>query len=105
VVNTVPFAPGLVGVKISATASSSATKLNPATGTASGCPQLRIYNAGSVIVYVECGDSSVVAVKDTSLAIPPGAQVTITCNRRQYLGVITDSSTASVYVTPGYGGV
>jgi len=104
-VNSIPFAPGLVGVKISATSTSSATKLNPATGTASGCPQLRIYNSGLVIVYVECGDSTVVAVKDTSLAIPAGVQTTITCGRRQYLGVITDSSTASVYVTPGTGGI
>lgn len=103
--NVIAFAPGVAAgtKKLSATTSSSRTQFNPASGTSSGNQRARIYNAGPDTVFIEFGDSSVAAVVDTGVPIPPGAVEVFTVNRCQYMAGICPSSTASIYVTPGEG--
>lgn len=92
---------------IAATTSSSATAVRT---TEPKFPQnLRIFNSGSVVVYVEGGDANTVAVKPsggTLGAMPVAAGATIGIGLKAgetHIAVITDSSTATVFVTPGEG--
>lgn len=87
-------------ISISASTSNARTALGAALGTT-----LRIVNSGSVVTFVKFGDSTVTATSadlpllgNTSVvvAIPTGTT---------YVAALTASSTATVYVTPCFGGI
>lgn len=104
--NVVAFTPGAAAstVTVSATSTTSATAFNPASGSASGNSAARVYNAGPETVFIEFGDSSVVAVATTGMPVPAGAVEVFTTNRRAYIACICASGkTATVYVTRGEG--
>lgn len=102
-----PFLPLLSDTaKQTATTSSAATALTvPGEGGVAATPgarTARVYNAGLVAVFIQFGDSSVVATV-AKMPIPPGAVEVFTIAGATYFAAITASSTADVYVTPGRG--
>jgi len=98
-----PFLPDkAVTVTVSATTSSSRGAITFA-GSKATFPQARVYNAGSVAVFVEFG-SSTVAATTADMPIAPGAVEVFTLEDGDtHMAAITASSSASVYVTAGRG--
>jgi hypothetical protein len=95
------FAPlGASTVSLTATTSSSRVALSH-----SGRPyDVRLYNAGSVVVFVEFGDSTVAAATATGMPIAPGTVEAFSLPpSATHMAGITSSSTAAIYVTLGYG--
>ena len=87
-------------VTLSATTSSSITQVNPTTGAAS--PNQRIYNSGTVPVFIACGAVSVVTNPTVGMPIAPGTVEIIGCGE-QYMAGVTASGTATLYITRGAG--
>jgi hypothetical protein len=69
--------------------------------TANNSPQMRLYNAGTVAVFVACGDNTVVATAAAGVPIAPGTVEVLGC-AQPYVAAIT-TTTATLYVTPGNG--
>lgn len=90
---------GAATVPLAATATSGRVQIRAA---ATGTQNVRVYNAGTVAVFVECGTVTVVATVAASLPIAPGTVEIIGCNQT-YVAGITASGTATLYVTPGTG--
>lgn len=95
-------------IAIAGTTTSAATEVRTAEPR---FPQnLRVFNSGAVVIYIETGDSHVVAVKPVAAtnngAMPVAAGATIGIGLKTgdtHIAVLTDSSTATVFVTPGEG--
>ena len=69
--------------------------------------QVRLYNSGSVTVFVKFGGASVTAAV-TDLPIPAGTVEVLSCKgygstHITYIAGITASSTATLYITSGEG--
>jgi len=97
-----PFFPGTT-VSLAVTTSTGNVSLTGADGK--GKRQLRLYNAGSVAVFIRIGVTGVVAAV-TDMPIPPGAVEVITlrdASGQMFLAGITASSTATLYATVGEG--
>jgi hypothetical protein len=62
---------------------------------------VRVYNAGTVAVFVACGDVTAVATT-ASLPIAPGSVEVLGCPQT-YIAGITAGTAATLYVTPGDG--
>jgi len=86
-------------VTLNATGTTSRVQLQTAVP---GAPNARLYNSGSVAVFVNCGDVTVVATTATGMPVAPGSVEVIGCQNTHIAG-ITASGTATVYVTPGTG--
>lgn len=92
---------------LSATASSGNVRM--ADGLPQGTFQMRIYNAGTDLVFVRFGATSALAAATIAdHPVPSGAVEVITLNNDdrnqiQYAAAICASSTATVYFTPGHG--
>ena len=89
------FAPEGVTVSIAATVTTARAQVQ-ASGAS---PHMRVYNSGTVPVFVACGDVTILAVTTTSMPVAGGGVEVIACGQ-QYLAAVT-STTATVYVTPG----
>jgi hypothetical protein len=70
--------------------------------TSASSPNARIFNSGTVPVFVACGDVGITTAVTTGMPINGPGTVIINCPQ-QYIAAIT-STTATVYVTPGTGG-
>ena len=90
---------GAATVTLSATATSSRVQVQTGEG---GTQSVRLYNAGSVPVFVACGAVVVVATLAAGLPIAPGTVEILGCNQTHIAG-ITSTGTATLYVTPGTG--
>jgi len=90
---------GAATVTLSATGTTSRVQLQTAVP---GVPNVRLYNAGSVAVFVNCGDVTVVATTASGLPVAPGSVEILGCQNTHVAG-ITASGTATLYVTPGTG--
>ena len=90
---------GAATASLAATSTSSRVQIQTAVP---GAPNARIYNSGSVPVFVECGDITVVATVAASLPVAPGTVEVLGCQRTHVAG-ITSTGTATLYVTPGTG--
>jgi hypothetical protein len=90
---------GAATAALAATATSSRVQIQTAVG---GTQNARVYNSGTVPVFVECGAVTVVATVAASLPIAPGTVEIIGCNQTHIAG-ITSTGTATLYVTPGTG--
>lgn len=104
-----PFSPLLSDTtKLTATnVTGSAALTLPTTegGFASGAPgarHVRICNAGSVIVFIQLGDSTVAATTAKMPILPGGTEI-LTLGGATYVAAITASGSADVYFTPGMG--
>ncbi len=90
---------GAATVTLNATGTTSRVQLQTAVP---GAPNARLYNSGSVPVFVNCGDVTVVATTATGMPVAPGSVEIIGCQNTHIAG-ITASGTATVYATPGPG--
>jgi len=90
---------GAATVTLAATATTGRVQIQSAAG---GTQNVRVYNAGTVAVFINCGDVTVVATTAAGLPIAPGTVEVLGCNQTHIAG-ITASGTASLYVTPGTG--
>lgn len=90
------FTPSGASITVAATATSGRSNVNPSQGQ-----NVRVYNTGTVPVFVQCGDSGVVATVAASFPIPPTSAIVMGCGQ-PYMAVIT-TTTATVYLTPGTG--
>lgn len=84
-----------VTVNIAATATTGRVQVR----TAATSSHIRVYNSGTVPVFVACGDVAVLAVTTTSMPIGGGIAEVVGCSQ-QYMAAVT-STTATVYFTPG----
>jgi hypothetical protein len=62
---------------------------------------MRLYNSGTVAVFIVCGDATSVATA-ASLPIAPGTVEVLGC-AQQYIAGITAGTAATLYITPGDG--
>ncbi len=93
-------------VNLSVTSSSSRVQVLTATSLAdvSGSSVVRLYNAGSVVVFVAFGDSTVTATTTANMPIAPGSVEAFRVNPAQtHVAGITAAGTATLYATPGAG--
>lgn len=91
-------------ITISATGTSSSTAISASRPAVSELPgTMKIYNSGAVVVFIRQGATAPTATSaDTPIA--PGNTETIQMlGDTAFIGCITASSTATVYVTPGQG--
>lgn len=100
----VPFLPATAKTVNIAVAAASARVAIP--GLATGTSQVRVYNAGSAIAWVEFGDVTITAAVATGIPIPPGAIEVLTIPQvsgAPYVAAIAAGATGSIYFTPGMG--
>jgi hypothetical protein len=93
-----PFAAGQATVTLSATGTTSAVQIQ----TGASNPNMRVYNAGTVAVFLNCGGSAVTAAVASAMPIAPGTVEVIGCAQTHVAG-ITGGTAATVYLTPGSG--
>jgi hypothetical protein len=92
-------------VTLSAGAASSSVAL---AGPPSGSFQVRIHNAGSATAFVRFGAADIEASADADLPVPPGAVEVMTLDNPArdpitHAAAITETGSATLYVTPGRG--
>lgn len=63
---------------------------------------VRLYNAGTVAVFIACGDVTVVAATTTGTPIAPGTVEVLGCGKG-YIAGISAGTAATLYLTPGAG--
>lgn len=63
---------------------------------------IRLYNAGTVAVFVSCGDVTVVATVAAGMPIAPGSVEVLGCGKG-YIAGISAGTAATLYLTPGAG--
>lgn len=63
---------------------------------------VRLYNAGTVAVFINCGDVTVVATTAAGIPIAPGSVEVLGCGKGYIAGIVT-TGTATLYLTPGAG--
>lgn len=91
-------------VNLAVTSSTGRVQVFTTTPSIVSEPVIRLYNAGTVAVFVNFGDSSVTAALATGIPIAPGSVETFRVDSTQvYVAGITASGTATLYATPGYG--
>ena len=93
-----PFAPGGATVSLAATGTTGSVQVQSGPNNTA----VRVYNAGSVAVFLACGVSGVVATLAAGMPIAPGTVEIVGCNQT-YVAGITAGTAATVYLTPGNG--
>jgi hypothetical protein len=88
-------------VSLAVTATTGRVLVQPTTGTTT--PHLRLFNSGTAIVFIACGDVTVNATITASMPVAAGTVEIIRCQNANYLAGITSTGTATLYVTPGTG--
>jgi hypothetical protein len=78
------------------------TTANAQFQTSAANPNARIFNSGTVPVFVACGGSAIAVTVANGMPIAGPGTAIISCPQ-QYVAAIT-STTATVYITPGTGG-
>jgi hypothetical protein len=92
------FGPGGNTVTLSVTGATSRVQ----TQAGPNNPNIRIYNAGTVAVFLACGDVTVTAATTTGMPVAPGTVEVIRCGQT-YVAGISAGTAATVYLTPGSG--
>lgn len=95
-----PFKPRYQGnVTVSATGITGATALKYP-----GVTQVRVYNAGTVVIFVEFGISTIEAAVATGYALAPGAIEVLSIDATAtHIAAITAGTAATLYVHSGKG--
>jgi len=68
----------------------------------SASPAIRVYNSGTVAVFLNCGDAAVVATVAAGMPVAPGT-VEVVGSGQTYCAGISGGTAATVYLTPGAG--
>ena len=102
-----PFEPLLsntAALSVSSVTASAAITLPSEGGVAAtpGARTCRVFNATAVTVFIQFGDSTVVATT-AKMPVPTGAVEVFSIGGATYIAGITASGTGTVYATPGYG--
>lgn len=93
-------------VNLSATTSSSRVQVltNTIIQNTNGTHIIRVYNAGSVAVFIEFGNSTVTASTTADTPIAPGSVESFhVFPYETHVAAITASGSATVYFSPGEG--
>jgi hypothetical protein len=93
------FQPGGPTVSLAVTGASGRIQVQ-AAGT--GSPNIRVYNSGTVAVFLACGDVAVTAAVASAMPVAPGSVEIIHCGQT-YVAGISAGTAATVYLTPGSG--
>ena len=93
------FQPGGNTVTLAVTGTTARVQVQPA-GT--GSPNIRVYNSGTVAVFLSCGDVAVTAATATGMPVAPGSVEIVHCGQT-YVAGISAGTAATVYLTPGSG--
>jgi len=94
----VPFLPGGNTVTLSVTGTTARVQFQ----SSSASKAVRVYNSGSIPVFIACGDVASVAAVATGLPVAAGSVEVIGC-AQQYIAGISAGTAATLYVTPGDG--
>ena len=93
------FQPGGNTVTLAVTGATARVQIQAA---GAGNQNVRVYNSGTVAVFLSCGDVAVVAATATSMPIAPGTVEVIRCGQT-YVAGISAGTAATVYLTAGSG--
>lgn len=67
-------------------------------------PNVRLYNSGSVAVFIVCGDITVVATVAAGMPVAPGTVEVISCApTTTYVAGISAGTASTLYLTAGNG--
>ena len=92
------FAPGGPTVSLAVTGTTGRVQVQ----TAANSPHMRLYNSGTVAVFVTCGDVASVATTAAGMPVAPASVEVIGCIQ-QYVAGISAGTAATLYITPGDG--
>jgi hypothetical protein len=92
------FAPGGPTVSLAITGTTGRVQVQSAANS----PHMRIYNSGSVPVFVVCGDVTATATAAAGMPVAPASVEVIGCTQ-QYVAGISAGTAATIYITPGDG--
>jgi len=92
------FAPGGNTVTLAVTGTTARVQIQ----TGPNSPNIRVYNAGTVAVFLSCGDVTITATIATGMPVAPGSVEVIRCGQT-YIAGISAGTAATVYLTPGAG--
>ena len=96
------FAPA--GNTVNLAADTSTDRVALTAPASAGGYQVRIYNAGSATAFVRFGTDTIEATTGAGMPIPSGqTEVFTMASTVTHMAAITASSTATLYVTTGYG--
>lgn len=93
------FEPGGPTVSLAVTGTTSRVQVQ---ASPPGSRQLRVYNSGTVVVFITCGDVAVVATTATGMPVAPGS-VEVLGNGQTYCAGISGGTAVTLYLTPGAG--
>jgi hypothetical protein len=91
------FSPGGPTVSLAVTGTTGRVQVQSSAGN-----NVRVYNSGTVAVFVACGDVTIVATTAAGMPVAPGTVEIIGCSQ-QYVAGISAGTAATVYLTPGTG--
>lgn len=94
----VPFLPGGATATLAVTGTSARVQFQ----SSSASKAVRVYNSGTVAVFITCGDVASVATVAASLPVAPSSVEVIGC-AQQYIAGISAGTAATLYITPGDG--
>lgn len=94
----VPFLPGGNTVTLSVTGTSARVQFQ----TSAAAKAIRLYNSGTVAIFITCGDVASVASIAAGMPVAPGSVEVIGC-AQQYIAGISAGTAATLYITPGDG--
>jgi len=70
--------------------------------TTPSAPHIRVYNSGTVTVFIACGDVNIAATLAAGMPIVAGTVEVLGCPQT-YVAGISAGTAATIYITPGSG--
>lgn len=93
-----PFMAGGPTVNLAVTGTTARVQVQPTSAS----PAIRVYNSGTVAVFLNCGDSAVTATVAAGMPVAPGT-VEVIGSGQTYCAGISGGTAATLYITPGAG--
>ena len=91
------FAPSGPTVSLAVTGTTGRVQVQASAGN-----NVRVYNSGTVAVFLACGDVTITATVAAGMPVAPGTVEVIGCPQT-YVAGISGGTAATVYLTPGAG--
>jgi hypothetical protein len=91
------FTPGGPTVSLAVTGTTGRVQVQSSAGG-----NMRVFNSGTVPVFIACGDVNVTAAAASAMPIAAGTVEVIGCSQ-QYVAGISGGTAATLYLTPGFG--
>jgi hypothetical protein len=92
------FSPGGATVNLAVTGTTGRVQVQAGNSS----PNVRLYNSGTVAVFVNCGDAAVTATLAAGMPVAPGSVEVMACPQPYIAGIVT-TGTATLYATAGAG--